>query len=61
MAQTRVHPDSKKITPLDGRQYEAKQFTDSGGWYYVTTGVNAGSVGVDCTHADAKGSIWNGY
>lgn len=60
-AQTRIHADSTKITPLDGQQYQARQFTDSGGWYYVTSGLNRGTVGVDCTHTDSKGSIWNAY
>lgn len=60
-AQTKIHADSTEITPIDGQQYDARQIPDTGGWFYVTTGVNQGNVGVACTHTDSKGSIWNGY
>jgi hypothetical protein len=60
-AQTRIHPDSNDVTPLSGPQLDARQIPDTGGWYYVTTGVNAGNVGVACTHTDVKGSVWNAY
>jgi hypothetical protein len=61
LAQTRIHPDSNQVTPIDGQQNDARQIPDTGGWYYVTTGANQGNVGVACTHTDVKGSVWNAY
>jgi hypothetical protein len=27
-------------------------------WYYVTSGLNAGSVFINCTHKDSAGIVW---
>ena len=37
--------------------------TDSGGWFYnnVLANSNVGSILVDCTHTDSKGSMWTLY
>jgi prepilin-type N-terminal cleavage/methylation domain-containing protein len=37
--------------------------TDAGGWSYnnVAGDSNAGSLAVNCTHTDTKGSIWTSY
>jgi general secretion pathway protein G len=37
--------------------------TDSGGWLYdnVTGDPNLGTVWVNCTHTDTKGSVWTVY
>lgn len=37
--------------------------TDEGGWLYNNdpASVNAGNVMINCTHTDAKGSVWTGY
>jgi prepilin-type N-terminal cleavage/methylation domain-containing protein len=37
--------------------------TDVGGWLYdnTTTDSNVGSMLVNCTHTDTKGSIWTSY
>jgi len=37
--------------------------SDAGAWYYndVTTDANVGSVLVNCTHTDTKGTVWTGY
>lgn len=36
---------------------------DSGGWVYNndTSSVRFGSIWVNCTHTDTKGSAWNSY
>ena len=60
-AQTRIHSDSTKIVALSGADYAAKNFSDSGGWYYVVDGLMMGNVGVDCTHTDSKGKLWYAY
>ncbi|MBI5211160.1 MAG: hypothetical protein HY927_14405 [Elusimicrobia bacterium] len=51
------HPDSSTID--DGET----NATDSGGWHYnnVATDANFGSVLINCTHTDRKGSFWNAY
>jgi prepilin-type N-terminal cleavage/methylation domain-containing protein len=38
-------------------------WTDAGGWSYVnnSTDANFGSLFVNCTHTDTKGSIWTAY
>jgi prepilin-type N-terminal cleavage/methylation domain-containing protein len=37
--------------------------SDAGSWYFndVTTDANVGSVLVNCTHTDTKGTVWTGY
>lgn len=37
--------------------------TDAGGWAYnnISTDANLGTVWVNCTHTDTKGSIWTAY
>ncbi len=37
--------------------------SDAGGWYYndELTNANVGSVLVNCTHTDTKGTVWTGY
>ena len=37
--------------------------TDTGTWAYVNTvgGANWGTVYIQCTHTDSKGSVWNQY
>ena len=53
------HPDSASVnqaaTPVDD--------TKNGGWAYdnSNTDPNFGSLWVNCTHTDTKGSIWTGY
>lgn len=36
---------------------------DSGGWHYNNAALdpNAGTVRVNCTHTDVKGSVWDSY
>ena len=36
---------------------------DGGGWAYnnTTTDANLGTVWVNCTHTDTKGSVWTSY
>jgi prepilin-type N-terminal cleavage/methylation domain-containing protein len=37
--------------------------TDTGGWSYnnVTGDANMGTIWVNCTHTDTKGSVWTNY
>lgn len=35
--------------------------TDAGGWAYVTSGTDQGTVWVQCTHTDNRGSVWASY
>jgi prepilin-type N-terminal cleavage/methylation domain-containing protein len=37
--------------------------TDAGGWNYnnVSTNANFGTLFVNCTHTDSKGSVWTSY
>lgn len=52
----RVHPDSAQIAY--GRQPD-----DAGGWFYdnVPGDYNYGTLWINCTHTDAKGSAWTAY
>jgi prepilin-type N-terminal cleavage/methylation domain-containing protein len=52
------HPDSSAVT--DG---VAVNDAAGGGWLYnnVTGDANMGTVGVNCTHTDTKGSVWTSY
>lgn len=34
---------------------------DSGGWGYVTSGDEKGSLWIQCTHRDANGKVWAEY
>ena len=51
------HPDSSMFTNGDGSP------TDSGGWNYnnVVGDANFGTVFVNCTDTDTKGSVWTSY
>ena len=50
------HTDSSVIT-------NGAAPTDAGGWLYdnVTGDPNMGTVWVNCTHTDTKGSVWTVY
>ena len=50
------HPDVSTVTNTNVPN-------DLGGWAYnnVTTDANLGTVWVNCTHTDTKGSIWTAY
>jgi prepilin-type N-terminal cleavage/methylation domain-containing protein len=41
----------------------SSSFSDNGGWEYddLTGDANMGSVWVNCTHTDTKGSVWTAY
>lgn len=34
---------------------------DSGDWGYVTAGIDKGTIWVQCTHTDVKGTTWTNY
>ena len=50
------HPESNAVTL-------GASSDDSGGWTYNNVGGDAryGSVVVNCTHTDTKGSVWSSY
>ena len=50
------HADSSAVN-------NAVAATDGGGWNYnnVTNDPNMGTVWVNCTHTDTKGSVWTNY
>ena len=52
------HPDSSAEN--DGT---ALQFSDAGGWQYNNVAGDAaeGSLWINCTHTDTKGSAWSAY
>jgi len=52
------HPDTS-VAALGA----ASALDGTGGWWYtnVNTDANFGSVSVNCTHTDSKGSIWTVY
>ncbi len=56
-AKTPVHHRSS------ARVLNGPQPDDSGGWYYnnVPLDPNVGSLQVNCTHTDVKGSVWTVY
>ena len=55
---TGAHGKANSVTYVPAR--ETNQ--DSGAWAYVNAqGADWGSVYVQCTHTDAKGSVWNQY
>ena len=53
------HADGSAVVLLSA----AAAPSDVGGWYYndELTNANVGSVLVNCTHTDTKGSVWTGY
>jgi len=48
-------------TELDGANVGAA--TDTGQWFFDnnTTDPNVGTVVINCTHTDTKGSVWTSY
>ncbi|HXT02418.1 MAG TPA: type II secretion system protein [Elusimicrobiota bacterium] len=55
------HQDSGAET--DGVLVVGSAITDAGGWSYnnVAGDSNVGSLAVNCTHTDTKGSVWTAY
>jgi general secretion pathway protein G len=53
------HPES--AAENDGSAATAP--TDAGGWAYINddTDPNFGSLWVNCTHTDTKGTVWTNY
>ena len=53
------HPDSQSINQNSG----PLSITDIGGWAYanVPGDSNFGTLWVNCTHTDTKGSVWTTY
>ncbi|MBI4679530.1 MAG: RDD family protein [Elusimicrobia bacterium] len=56
-----LHPDSNRVYGFPSRSQASS--SDSGGWAYVNNPQDPdfGSVWVDCTHQDSKGTVWNAY
>lgn len=58
------HPDSAAIHQMTNDEFNGGKFTDAGGWAYVTGGTTnyySGTVVVNCTHTDIKGTLWTAY
>lgn len=58
------HPDSAAIHQMTNDEFKAGEFSDAGGWAYVmggTTNYYSGTVLVNCTHTDIKGTVWTAY
>lgn len=58
------HPDSSAIHQMTNDEFKAGKFSDAGGWAYVmggTTNYYSGTVVVNCTHTDIKGTVWTAY
>ncbi|MFH2201797.1 MAG: hypothetical protein ABIJ96_01645 [Elusimicrobiota bacterium] len=58
------HPDSVAIHQMTNDEFNAGKFSDAGGWAYVmggTTNYYSGTVAVNCTHTDMKGTVWTAY
>jgi type II secretory pathway pseudopilin PulG len=53
------HPDSDKVTLVAS----AAGLSDAGGWAYLADPASPdyGTVYVNCTHTDTKGSVWSAY
>jgi prepilin-type N-terminal cleavage/methylation domain-containing protein len=56
---TQDHGNSTMVNYYDTVTYDG----DGGGWGYVNNVTNGqwGKIWVDCTHSDAKGTIWTQY
>lgn len=52
------HDDSAAVQLLSDDDYRKGLFNDAGGWAYVTSGPDAGTVLVNCTHRDPNGASW---
>ena len=61
LSETCSHRRSDAIQLMSSPDFAAGRFADSGGWAYVTSGPSAGSVFVNCTHTDTRGSVWTSY
>lgn len=58
------HADSVAIHQMTNDEFIAGKFSDAGGWAYVmggTTNYYSGTVVVNCTHTDIKGTVWTAY
>lgn len=53
------HPDSDKVTLVAS----AAALDDKGGWAYLADrrSQDYGTVFVNCTHTDTRGSVWSAY
>lgn len=53
------HPDSDAVALV----VAADALTDAGGWAYVAdpSSPDWGTLYVNCTHTDTKGSVWSAY
>lgn len=58
---TMAHSRNDRVAPLTADDYAARRFSDTGGWGFVTSGPKSGTVFVDCTHTDLKGTAWTSY
>ncbi len=55
------HRDSRRTLYLTDAQFLKHALTDAGGWVYVASGPSSGTVMVNCTHTDSKGTLWTMY
>ncbi|MBI5623855.1 MAG: RDD family protein [Elusimicrobia bacterium] len=58
---SKLHPASNRVSAYPSRSQAAS--ADEGGWAYIDNPADSefGSVWVNCSHTDAKGTAWNAY
>jgi uncharacterized RDD family membrane protein YckC len=56
-----IHPDSNRVRAYPSRSQASG--ADEGGWGYANdpSGADFGSIWVNCSHTDSKGTAWNSY